>query len=283
MKSIPAGAWSLIADATSVILVPDDVLWRVPFEAVPVADGVLGDRTTILYAGSATSLALRSSTAAAAQALTMLDVSAPQIADPLRDRLQATAPGWVPRSTEAAEREAAEIATLFDQPAATILTGSSATESAVRRQLAAAAVVHVAAPFRINGGSPLFSSILLAPDDATEVTSDTDGILEAREVMDLQLAGRLVVFSDGSSTSMRGASSAVQVVSWSWRAAGIPTITLPRWTTDDSAPALLKRFYAGVNKGERPEDSLRAAMAEIRAADATLAPYYWAAWQVVGR
>jgi CHAT domain-containing protein len=213
----------------------------------------------------------------------MLDVGAPQIADPLRDRVQATAPGWAPRSTETAEREAAEIATVFDQPAATILTGSSATESAVRRQLPAAAVVHVAAPFRINGGSPLFSSILLAPDDATEVASDTDGILEAREVMDLQLAGRLVVFSDGSSTSMRGASSAVQVVSWSWRAAGIPTITLPRWTTDDSAPALLKRFYAGVNKGERPEDSLRAAMAEIRAADATRAPYYWAAWQVVGR
>lgn len=284
MKSFPAGAWSSIAEAATVILVPDDVLWRVPFEAVPVADGVLGDRTTILYAGSATSLMQGPSTPSVAEPLTMLEISAPHIADPLRDRLQATAPGWAPRSAEAAEREAQEIATLFDQPAATTLTGSAATESAVRSRLPAAAIVHVGAPFRINGGSPLFSSILLAPDATSEVASDEDGVLEAREVMDLQLQGRLVVFSDGTSASMRGASSAVEVVRWSWRAAGIPTVTLPRWTTDEGgAPALLRSFYAGVKKGDSPETSLRAAMAEIRAVEATRAPYYWAAWQVVGR
>ena len=44
-ESIPAGAWSLIADAPKVVLIPDDVLWRVPFEALPVGDGYLADRT----------------------------------------------------------------------------------------------------------------------------------------------------------------------------------------------------------------------------------------------
>jgi hypothetical protein len=42
-ESIPAGAWSLISDAPKVVLIPDDVLWRVPFEAFPVADGYLAE------------------------------------------------------------------------------------------------------------------------------------------------------------------------------------------------------------------------------------------------
>ena len=44
---------------------------------------------------------------------------------------------------------------------------------------------------------------------------------------------------------MRGVASAVDVVSWSWRAAGIRAIALPRWATEDEATALLKAVYRG--------------------------------------
>lgn len=284
MQSIPTGAWSAISSATKAILIPDDVLWRVPFEAVTAGDGVLADRTVVLYAGSATSLASIPSTASPLPPASMVAVTAPEIPGPARERLQVTAPGWMVRPAEAAERETEQIAALFDEPPATILSRSSATEPAVREQIGKAAIVHIAAPFRINGASPLFSSIMLTPVSGPESTADNDGILEAREVMNLELHGALAVFSDGTSASMRSAASAVDVVSWSWRAAGIRAIALPRWATEDEATALLKGVYRGIAvKGESPEAALCAAATEIRAVEATRAPYYWAAWQVVGR
>jgi CHAT domain-containing protein len=103
--------------------------------------------------------------------------------------------------------------------------------------------------------------------------------------MNLQLLPGLTVFTDGTSADMRGAASAVEVVSWAWRAAGVPTLVLPRWSTDErSAKTILQRFYTTVVMGgESPEYGLRAAASAIRSAEETRAPYYWAAWQVVGR
>jgi hypothetical protein len=102
--------------------------------------------------------------------------------------------------------------------------------------------------------------------------------------MNLHLHGAMTVFTDGSTTSMRGAATAADVLSWAWRAAGIPTIIFPRWETDDHALAMLKSIYVGAFEGgESPEFAVRAAAAAIRAAEAARAPYYWATWQVVGR
>ncbi len=287
MKSIPAGAWSAISDAAKVVLVPDDVLWRVPFEALPVGDGVLADRTTVLYAGSATSLVQRSSTLPELAESSMLAVSAPEISSSTRERLQATAPGWTLRPSDGAAAEIEAIATVFDDPPATLLTGISATESGFRDGAERALIIHIAAPFRLDGANPLFSSILLTSESAEgEPPPDRDGVLEAREVINLamHLHGG-TVFTDGTNASMRGAASAIDVVSWAWRAAGSSSIVLPRWATDDQpAAAFLKAMYTNaVMEGDSVENGTRRAAADIRAEEATRAPYYWAAWQVIGR
>jgi tetratricopeptide (TPR) repeat protein len=286
MNSIPSGAWSAIADAPKVVLIPDDVLWRVPFEALPVGEGFLADRTSVLYAGSATSLFQTSTARSELPPPSIVAVTMPEITDATRDRLQAVAPGWTLRSGEAAEGEMEAIGAVFQDPGPTILRGSSATESAFRDRVGMSAVIHIAAPFRMNGASPLFSSILLTPQSGdTSHSPDEDGVIEAREVMNLQLAPGLTVFTDGANASMRGAASATDVVSWAWRAAGVPAIVLPRWSTDDpAAKSMLQKIYTAVFKGgETPASAVRDAASEIRAAEATRAPYYWAAWQVVGR
>ena len=286
MKLIPGGAWSAVAAAAKVVLIPDDVLWRVPFEALAVGDGVLADHTMVRYAGSATSLLHEPSAPANRPTVSMFAVAAPEIASSTRDRLQATAPGWTLRSNETADGEMQAIAAVFNDSPATTLTGSSATEAAFRDRAGTAAIIHVAAPFRMNGASPLFSSILLTPEAAaTDLPPEKDGLLEAREVMNLDLHAALTLFSDGGSASMRGGASAAGVVGWAWRAAGIPTIVLPRWTTDDPLTAeTLQAIYGGVTAGgESPAFAVRAAATQIRSAEATRAPYYWAIWQVVGR
>ncbi len=93
----------------------------------------------------------------------------------------------------------------------------------MRERLAQADIIHLGAPFRVNGASPLFSPMLLATDAAN------DGALEAREIMNLDLHAGVAVLSDGASMTMRDAADEVGAVGWAWRAAGVPAIVLPRW------------------------------------------------------
>jgi tetratricopeptide (TPR) repeat protein len=286
MKSIPSGAWAAISEASKVILIPDDVLWRVPFEALPVGDAFLADRTTVLYAGSATSLLLWPSPLPEWPKSNMFAVSAPEISSSTRDRLHATAPGWTLRPGDGAAAEIEAITAVFDDPPAMVFSGIAATESAFREGMERATIIHIAAPFRMNGASPLFSSILLTSgSEASEPMADEDGAVEAREVMNLEPRPHLTVFTDGSSASMRGAASAADIVSWAWRAAGTTSIILPRWDIDNHATAtFLKSMYTNtVMLGSSVEGGVQQATADIRSADATRAPYYWAAWQVIGR
>jgi CHAT domain-containing protein len=127
--------------------------------------------------------------------------------------------------------------------------------------------------------------VLLSPDSApADASADIDGVLEAREVMNLDLHARAVVFADSASTSMRNAAPGIDLIRWAWRAAGVPTIVLPRWATDDAQDrAILKELYGRLKAGDAPDVALQAARTAIRNGEATRAPFFWAGWIVVGR
>ena len=284
LKAIPSGAFTALAAASKTIVIPDDVLWRVPFEALPVGDGFLADRTAVLYAGSATSL-VRAPTPTALGVESPVAIGAPDLSSMIRERVRTTSPGWALRLPEAADAEFQLLREVFADPPAKVLSGADATEASLRAQAGASSLLHIAAPFRVNGASPLFSSVLLTSDAVTaDTAADSDGVLEAREVMNLDLHARTTVFSDASSMSMRNAAPGIDLVRWAWRAAGVPTIVMPRWATDDvQSRTLLNEFYARVRKGEEPELALQASRAAIRTVEETRAPYFWAGWMAVGR
>ena len=285
MKAIPAGAWTAIAAAPRAIIAPDDVLWRVPFEALPVEAGFLADRTTVMYAGSATSLVRVPSTGSPSDTLSVLIVGSPELPASTRERVRATSPGWALPPAGAGDAEVRAIASLFEEGAVTTLSGAAATEASLRVRAGGASMVHVAAPFRMNGASPLFSPILLSPDSAVpDPPADNDGVLEMREVMNLDLHARVAVLSDGASASMRDAAPSADTVRWAWRAAGVPSIVLSRWSVDDIAvTSMLKELYARLKDGEAPDVALQGARTAVRAGEDTRAPYFWAGWMVVGR
>ncbi|OFW10865.1 MAG: hypothetical protein A3H96_20770 [Acidobacteria bacterium RIFCSPLOWO2_02_FULL_67_36] len=295
---LPEEAVARLAASPRAIVVPDGILWRVPFEALPIKDAYLADRTALTYAAS---LGAAPSSAGAQPAVPLLAVAAPDIDAPRIERIAATVPGWTPRPLEAAEREANEAAALFDTPAAAVLSRGQATESAFRAQAQGAAILHVAAPFRVNGASPLFSRVFLsippaaasspaesgpghapAPVDPTVDPAD-DGTLESREIVNLTLGASLAVLSDGSAATGRDGAAALPIVYWSWRAAGVQSMVLSRWGTDDQTSTdLLKAFHARVKAGDAPGPALHAAAAALRAKEATRAPVFWASWMVIG-
>ena len=280
----PPTVLKTLAASRAVVVVPDDVLWRVPFEALPIADRYLADFVTVTYAGSIAALVSQPQAAADPAALPLLGVGAPELGAPIRDRLKATAPNWTLRAPAAAEREVKAAAALYEDPAAVVHLGAAATEEAFRADVERAALLHVAAPFRTNSASPLFSPLLLTTPAGDRPESAADGIVEAREIVNLPLRARAAVLTDGMAMSMRNAAAATPTLQWIWLAAGVPALVLPRWTGDEPASeTLIAELHARLKAGDAPADALHAARMMVRRSEATAAPFHWAGWMLVGR
>ena len=72
-------------------------------------------------------------------------------------------------------------------------------------------------------------------------------------------------------------------LAWAFRAAGCPSIVASQWEVDDQATGrLMQAFYEGVKAGRRKDDALRQAMLRLLRSKENNAPYYWAAFQVIG-
>ncbi len=211
------GLAPVFGSATRAIVIPHEVLWRVPFDAFPTESGVVADTVSVVYAPSVTAVvrsrALPDPAAASDRPAPVVVVTAPQIAPSVVEGLARTAPDWTLRAAPNAALELDAISKAIDADRLVVIQAEAASEAAVREGMVRADVLHVAAPFRVNGASPLFSPILLAPDAAN------DGTLESREIMNLDLAARLAIFSDGAAMTMREAADEVPAVAWAWRAA----------------------------------------------------------------
>jgi CHAT domain-containing protein len=295
---LPRALVARLDAASHVAIVPHEVLWRVPFPALPSRDGYLADHATIVVAGSVAMLR-RAADREPAIGGSVLMVGAPQVDQSRIDRLKQVAPAWTLRAAEDARSEVDAGAGAYSD-GKDVLLGSAATERAVRDALPRAGRIHIAAPFRINAASPLFSSIVLAdpvpgaePAPASEpatpraprAASDTtdDGALELREVMNVSSAARVGVLSDGAATSMRDSASATPVLEWAWLAAGIPSLVIPRWSLPPPArDRMMTELHKRLQAGEPPAAALAAAQRLLRSTPETAAPIHWAAWMVVG-
>jgi CHAT domain-containing protein len=287
LETIPAAVVTAIAASRQVVVVPHEFLWRVPFEAMPMGTGYLADTAGVRYAQSLSALVrvVPRQPAAVGENATLLVAFAPDLHESVRARLAQTAPGWALRTPESAALEAKALLSGNAHDGGVIsLAGADLTEAGLRRHLASAGTVHLAAPFRINGSGAMFSRIVLAgalAEDVSSASSDPadDGSLDPREVMNLDLAARAIVLTDGTALTMRDAADDAATVHWAWRAAGVPALVMPRWAADaEASNDLLATFHSRLRKGEMPEEALIAAQRAMRRTDGRAAPYHWAGW-----
>jgi CHAT domain-containing protein/tetratricopeptide (TPR) repeat protein len=296
---LPPALVTRLDAASQIMIVPHEVLWRVPFQALPSRDGYLADHATVVLAGSVAMLR-RATDREPATGGALLMVGAPQLAQPRIDRMKQVAPAWTLRAAEEARSEI-DAGSGAPGDVKEVLVGVAATERAMRDALPRAGRIHIAAPFRINAASPLFSSIVLtepapviepaparpapaAPPPARATSDATDdGALELREVMNLSATARVGVLSDGAATSMRDSAPATSVVEWGWLAAGVPSLVLPRWSIPPPArDQLMTEFHKRLQAGEPPASALSAAQRLLRSMPETAAPIHWAGWMLVG-
>ncbi len=185
-----------------LVIVPDGILYYLPFEALPRSRTAQGTATRWLvqdyevsYAPSLSSYREIRERARRTHARTqpaLLAVGAPAYPTPESAReaerlVQGLYPdlGQADLASAAGGREMERLAALFPADRRTILSGTAATEQAfATRSAERFRIVHIAAHGLVDDRKPMRSALLLAPGPAPEA----DGLLQTREVMDLRLA-----------------------------------------------------------------------------------------------
>jgi tetratricopeptide (TPR) repeat protein len=268
---------SRLAGRERIVFIPDDLLWKVPFEALPGVE----PSATVTYATSLATLALERGVAPLPPEHRTAGVfAAPAIGDAVRAQMTLMLSSWKAPDA-AASMTAAEAAASPYGDGATLRTAAEASESAARGLAGHVDVLHLQAPLQVSGATPLLSSLLLA---STGDGPAEDGRFEVREWFTVPARARVVVLPDGSAFGAAGVGNAMDAIAWAATAAGASTLLLARWPADAFASdAVAVAFHAKLAAGAPPLDAWRAAVTAARdKSEGEAAPAAWAGLRLVG-
>lgn len=293
-----APARAQLQGKTALVIVPDDALWELPFQALqsPAGRYVLEDYaisyTPSLSVARAVALRQRGELAEPAAAPTLL-----AFGNPLPGGGAAPAGPSVMMSERTgalpeAERQVRALGQLYGAANSRVYTGGEAREERFKAEAGRYRVLHLAAHGVLNDASPMYSHIVLSPG-ATGATED--GLLETWELLSLDLNADMVVLS-ACETARGGISPGEGMVglSWGFFVAGSPTTLVSQWKVDSSATTeLLLGFYRHLKAGagdpgaSRPPPpskaaALREASLKLISSERYAHPFYWAGFVLIG-
>jgi CHAT domain-containing protein len=149
-------------------------------------------------------------------------------------------------------------------------------------------VLHLATHGILNDASPMYSQVVLA--QSAEGASE-DGLLEAWEIMNLDLKADLVVLSACETGRGRvGAGEGMIGLTWALFVAGTPAAVVSQWKVESgSTTELMLEFHRNLRrsiKQARPHVSTAKALQEsslkLLRGSQYRHPFYWAGFVVVG-
>lgn len=271
------------------VIVLDDLLWRLPFEALPIGEGPLAGSFRVSYATSLATLAVQRrlaaaeaagtiSTAPPAAAVAAALFAAPIIPETIRTQITLAQPAWKEPDPERTRTDADALRALYGE-SASLRAGPDATEAAVRTAFDTADVVHVSSPLQVSGTTPLFSYLAFSRSNDTP---QGDGRWEVRDWFGAASRARVLVLADASSLGSAGAGSALDLISWAAAAAGVPALLVPRAPSDGFAlDPLLPAFHTALATGTGVQAAWTRALAAARERK-TGAPSEWAGARLIG-
>jgi hypothetical protein len=263
-----------------LVIVPHGPLYRVPFQALPVANGVLGDRVVVTISPSV-SLAM-------AYAADPRSVQARVLALGAGDtRVQSD----VPQSLELVAERAARSNPLSPLLAAgeearaaagwavgsLALTGTDASETALKREARHTySVLHTAAHALTSDQALGANYLILRPD------SEDDGYVSGGELASLSTGMSMVVLSGCRTTGDFGSrGDAVDGLVAPLLARGVRTVVASHWAVSDRwTKVLMERFYERLAAGVGAADAMNDAQRTLRRAG--VPARFWAAFSVIG-
>lgn len=269
------------AGAASLTIIPDGTLWELPFQVLQdEKKHSLLEQHAISYAPSLAFLA---------QVKSRQLKKTPRllaIADPaLGAKTSSFSASTIDESWEplpAADQQVAELQKIYAADDSLILTGAAAREQTFKQRAGDFQVLHFATHGVINDHAPLYSYLLMSQEN---LAPNEDGLLEAWELMRMNLHARLAVLS--ACETARGKISAGEGVvglAWAFLAAGCPTEVVSQWKVDSEANReLMVNFHRRVQSGVSAAEALRFASLDLAKKSPYRHPFYWAPFVVVGR
>ena len=304
--------------AQTLCIVPDGALWQLPFQALkPTTRRYLIEDQAIFYAPSLTTLREMSKpgksssegsggvfapiragsrngsrqptrpVAEPSPLQTLLAVGNPLLNPQTVARHQAVYLDEELGALPEAEREVNALRELYGEAHSRIYIGAAARELRVKAEIGNYRIVHFATHGILDNGNPLYSHLLLAQETNG---SGEDGLLEAREIMEMDLQAELVVLSACQTASGRvGAGEGVIGMTWALFVAGSSTTLVSQWKVDTrSTSKLIVEFHRNLQRQRqrsafiKKAEALRQAMLTLLRSEEYELPYYWAPFVLVG-
>ena len=282
----PAAA--VIADCTSLIVLPDGPLWALPFQALETpARKYLIEQADVSYAPSLAALRemhrLADTRAAGQTRLPLLSMGSSGAES------RAVTLGGLPL-LPAAEAQARAIASVYGAGRSTIRVGADARSDWLQRDVNRYQVIHIAAHGIFDDVSPMHSYLVLAPASASPGVRD-DGYLEAADLINMDIQADLVVLSSCDTALGRiGDGEGLVGLSWALFVAGTPSIVVSQWqVAADSTTELMRVFHRKIADGLKAGGAVSNRAVALRAAALSLIktpqrshPFYWAPFVLIG-
>lgn len=270
----------LPANITRIVVIPQGPLYRVPFHALPVGAGVLGDRAIVTVAPSV-SLALSYAVDARPMPARVLALGAgdtevasatPDLYDIGNERSQRGNP-LAPLVAAADEARAAA----GWAPGSQVLTGAEASESALKRESRGAYTVLHTAAHALTSDQALGANWLILRPDSTD-----DGYVSGGELAELSIGRSMVVLSGCRTTGDFGShGDAIDGLVAPLLARGVRTVVASHWAVSDRwTKVLMERFYQYLARGATTADAMNMAQTSLRRSG--VPARFWAAFSVIG-
>ena len=239
---------------SEIIIVPDNLLYPIPFAALMDDNGkYLSDTFRIRIVPSLTTLKLiQLSPADYHSATGALIVGEPDVSDVYYQGklLQLNSLPW-------AREEAEMIGRQFGvQP----LLGRNATKQAVLESMHSVSLIHFAAHGYAERGE-----IALSPVSSCGTPHEEDYLLTMAEISQVRLAAKLVVLSCCHSASGQIRAEGIVGIAQAFLASGARAVLAALWAVEDEATMwFMSRFYDHLVHGESATESLYQAMKSMR-------------------
>lgn len=274
-------AYAQLQNKTSLVIIPNGVLWELPFQTLVTAKGhYLIEDHAVSYAPSLPVLREMGLTRFAAgesrlSADSLLAFGPPSLPGQKQaGQFMSDAEGALPP----AEKQVKELQRL---PGVTGYTGKGANETLFKREAGKYKILHFATHGKLDDKNPLYSALRMAP------TEKEDGLLEVWEILALNLKADLAVLAACETARGRVSNGEGLIgVSWAFLIAGCPTTIASQWAVKSAGTtALMTEFYKQLRRAENQSsvsDALRQATLSMMRGNKYNHPFYWASFISIG-
>lgn len=288
---------SLSVGVNKLVIVPDGILCRLPFELLGKAQGTVHFKTfpylirryIVSYAYSSDLLLMQSVRARQAKLHVGLKWFAGFAAEYAKEDLQRSDISLARRELAIEEAYvvpglAQGLKAISGMMGGTLFTGFDASERTFKQQARQYRILHFFLHAYVDEQNPLFSKLLFTLPNSGE--NSDDGDLNAIELYDMNLPAEMVVLSacnTGGGILVDG--EGVMSLSRAFSMAGVPTSVMSLWLAPSEATAqLMTYFYTFLQTpGTAKDEALRKAKLKyIEQAEKPSQPYYWAGFITAG-